>query len=140
MHIIESVGSWGVRTTPIGHRMFVPRPGDIVRFGDELRRYPISQELCRIERIDDKRVILVDGMGSAFLHECGSLSISGGPFFSLPLESLKPTGDLHQAIFWNWGDNSPGPGHGVEYHLRRPVFLATIHPNDKKGTEPCHAE
>jgi len=131
-HIIETVGSWGVKTSPYKIRMTNPKAGDVVEFSEELKRYPVSSPRCRIDRIDHetKMIHLVNGMGSAFLCEDGSLSISGGPFFSLPFESLEPTIQLHTARFWNWGDNSPGADQGVDYYIARPVFKATEGPND----------
>jgi hypothetical protein len=132
-HIIETIGKWGVKTSPYRNwRRIRPQAGDIVEFGDDMRRYPVSCRHCRINHIDAESGMasIVDGMGSAFLSEDGSLEISGGPFFSVPLESLEPTAELHRARFWNWGDNSPGAAQGVEYHLDRPVFRATEHPDD----------
>lgn len=131
-HVIETVGAWGVRTTPWDRaRRSTPKPGDIVEFSDELRKYPISHLRCRIAGIDrhTRMASIVDGMGSAFLFEDGSVSISGGPFFSVPLETLSPTIICHDSLFWNWGDNSPGAAQGVEYRISRPVFIATRHPD-----------
>lgn len=133
MHIIETIGRWGVKTTPYDYsRQTKPHAGDVVEFSEELRRYPVSRRWCRIASIDTKSgmVSIVDGSGSAFLDENGHVSISGGPFFSVPLESLEPTHSLHRDRFWNWGDNLPGAAQGVDYHLDRPVFKATKHPYD----------
>lgn len=131
MHIIETIGSWGVKTSRAGARLSEPRAGDAVEFEEEQRHYPISHRLCRIASIDraSGMVSIVDGMGSAFLNDA-SLSIYGVPFFSVPLESLEPTMELETMRFWNWGDNSPGAGQGVEYRIDRPRFRATQHPYD----------
>lgn len=132
-HIIETIGSWGVKTSDMSYgRLGTPKPGDLVEFPDEVKRYPVSCKVCRIDRIDKDRGIahIVDGMGSAFLCEDGTVSISGGPFFSLPLSALKPANITAISTMWNWGDNGPGAGHGVSYHLDRPVFVADAHPND----------
>lgn len=131
--ITESRGKWGEVTSPYDEtRRTTPRAGDVVQFREDLRVYPVSNKHCRIDSIDDETgmVHIVNGMGSAFLFEDGTVSISGGPFFSVPLESLQPTGKLHNSTFWNWADNGPGAGHGVDYHIERPVFRATEAPRD----------
>ncbi len=133
MNIIESIGNWGMKTTPFDtERMSTPHAGDVVEFSEELRKYPVSCRFCRIDRIDDEtgQAHLVNGMGSAFMHQDGSLEISGGPFFSVPLETLAHTSAVHQVTVWNWGDNSPGAGQGVDYHIDRPVFEAKRTPGD----------
>jgi hypothetical protein len=131
-HIIETIGKWGVKTTPVGLRMTKISAGDVVQFPDEHKRYPVSYRRCRIDRIDREKgmVGMVDGMGSAFITESGSLSISGGPFFSLPIECLTPMHCTHTVHVWNWGDNSPGAGQGVDYHIERPLFEANASPSD----------
>uniref|UniRef100_A0A6M3JFN5 Uncharacterized protein n=1 Tax=viral metagenome TaxID=1070528 RepID=A0A6M3JFN5_9ZZZZ len=131
-HIIETIGKWGVKTTPVYLRMTKISAGDVVQFPDEHKRYPVSYRHCRIDHVDrDKGMVgMVDGMGSAFITESGSLSISGGPFFSLPIECLKPLHTTHTVRVWNWGDNSPGAAQGVDYHIERPLFEATASPGD----------
>ena len=143
-HIIETVGKWGVKSSPYATRRQQVRPGDVVEFAEDLRQYPVSCRFCRVDHVDrDSGMVgIVNGMGSAFLDENGSLSISGGPFFSVPLESLEPTTDLREERFWNWGDNSPGADQGVDYRIARPVFMATESPNDHQeshGTSETHA-
>lgn len=136
-HIIETIGKWGVKTIPIEFRMNVPKPGDIVEFSKELRKYPVSYHRCRIDHIDKERgtVSLVDGMGSAFLSEGGHVSISGGPFFSVPINSLEATNCTAKSTMWNWGDNAPGAAQGVHYDIQRPLFRATVHPNGGKDAK-----
>lgn len=131
-HVIETIGPWGVRTTPYRLRYDRPHAGDVVRFDDNVRRYPVSYKFCRINSVDkvEQRVSLVDSMGSAFISESGSLSISGGPFFGLPLKALEPTHEMRETTVWNWGDNSAGAGQGVDYHITRPVFIARAHPDE----------
>ena len=135
--ITETIGSWGEITTPYEpDRRTQPRAGDIIEFPEELRNYPVTYRRCRIASIDAQTGMasIVNGMGSAFIMEDASLSISGGPFFSLPVESLEATHELHKARVWNWGGNSPGAGQGVDYHIDRPVFRATEHPKDHRIT------
>lgn len=131
-HIIETIGKWGVRTTPVYLRMTRIEAGDVVEFPDQHKRYPVSYRHCRINSVDRKTglVNMVDGMGSAFIYQSGGLSISGGPFFSLPIECLEPRHTMHTVRVWNWGDNSPGASQGVDYHIERPVFEATAAPGD----------
>ena len=131
-HIIETLGPWGVKTTPYRFRWQTPKAGDVIRFDEDVRRYPVSYKFCRIDHVDEDEqcVGIVDSMGSAFISENGHLSISGGPFFGLPLKALTPTGDLQETVVWNWGDNSPGAAQGVHYRILRPVFRALAHPDE----------
>ena len=131
-HIIETIGAWGVKSTPMPGRLQRVHAGDVVAFADKYRRYPVSHRHCRVSSVDRESglVNLVDGMGSAFICENGSLSISGGPFFALPIECLEPAHITLQVHVWNWGDNIPGAGQGVDYHIDRPVFDATASPYD----------
>ena len=126
-HIVESIGAWGVVTSPLQPRVRHPRAGDIVDFGENQGTYPFTQgKYGRIDSADwlgEEGLILVCcEMGSAFLFESGGVSISGGPFWSGPLSELEATGLLKLARYWNWGDNSPGAYQGVDYHFDRPVF------------------
>jgi hypothetical protein len=131
-NIIESVGNWGVQTSPVERRFVVVRPGDLVIFEGELMRYPVSHRVCRVDAVsyEGNRVCLVDGMGDAFLGPGGEVCISGGPFFGIPITQLKPRFETMKSRFWNWGDNQPGAGQGVEYTIERPVFEAMCHPSD----------
>lgn len=131
-HVIETIGPWGVKSTPVQGRMNSVHAGDVVQFPEQHRRYPVSCAECRVSDIDKDHgmVHLVDGMGSAFIDEDARLSISGGPFFSLPIECLEPMHTTHRARFWNWGDNRPGAAQGVDYYIDRPMFRATASPND----------
>lgn len=131
--ITETIGKWGVTTSPdTPERRSTPRPGDLIEFADNLRHYPVSHRLCRIDHVDGDAVSVVNGMGSAFLDRDGHVSISGGPFFSLPLSTLRPTERLEVSWMWNWGHNSPGANQGVHYEIERPVFRATDHPDSYK--------
>ena len=131
-HVIETIGSWGVKTSPVTGRITSVHAGDIVQFSEDLRRYPVSHAQCRVSNVDRETGIvnMVDGMGSAFICESGAMDISGGPFFSLPLECLEPTHTMSTVHVWNWGDNSPGAAQGVDYHIDRPIFRATASPSD----------
>lgn len=141
--ITETIGKWGTTTSPdTTERRSTPRPGDLIEFADNLRHYPVSNRLCRIDNIDDEeqRASVVNGMGSAFLDRSGHVSISGGPFFSLPLSTLRPTERLEVSRMWNWGHNSPGANQGVHYTIKRPVFQATDHPDSYKTRHSRHSE
>jgi hypothetical protein len=140
-HIIESIGSWGIITTPARVRLNLVRPGDIIEAPENFRAYPIAHRYSRIASISaDGIAHICEGMGSAFLLKDGSCDISGGPWWSMPTTLLEPTHELYEATYWNWGDNSPGAGQGVYYHISRPVHRLTIHPYDLKQrygvTEP----
>ncbi len=129
--IVESRGKWGIQITEGEERLLEVRSGDIIEFPEELIKYPVSQSFCRVQEIHENgRVHIVDGMGSAFLSQNGSVNISGGPFFSVWKEHLIPCKRTHPATYWNWGNNFPGANQGVYYQLARPVFLATRHPKD----------
>jgi hypothetical protein len=130
-HIIESIGHWGVKTTHYARRIGIVRPGDIIEAPEDLRRYPVSHRHSRIESIGEDGIAhICEGMGSAYLREDGSCSISGGPFWSMPVSLLEPMHSLYEAVYWNWGDNGPGAGHGVYYRLERPLHCLTVHPYD----------
>lgn len=129
-NIVESIGPWGVRTSRYQTRMTQVRPGDIVEVPEELRRYPCEHQFSRIENVIDGQAIVCEDMGSAFLCEDGRCSISGGPWWSVPVATLKPKYELREATYWNWGDNGPGANHGVYYQIYRPVHVLSVHPND----------
>lgn len=133
MRIVEYIGPKGVKTSDASwKRMRTPTPGDLVIFPEHFRKYPVSHDVCRITGInkDSGRLILVDGMGSAFLNDNGTLDVSGGPFFGMFPEHLEGTGKLQMSDMWNWGDNLPGAGMGVHYGIERPAFTALCTPND----------
>lgn len=128
MHITEYVGKDGVKTSEYDHRRLAnPTPGDLILWPNE--------QYGRIESLHDPagswaglgEAHVCCRMGSAFLSwnaktNGPAVSISGGPFMTVKLEDLQANLHLKIARFWNWGDNSPGAGKGVDYHLVRPVF------------------
>ena len=123
-HIIESIGSWGVHTTPVAHRIDKVRPGDAVAI-KHLKKYPFrGREWATVAQVDLKRgtVSLCVGVCSTFLNEDGTVSISGGPFCQASLDELVPQHTLRDQRLWNWGDNWAGASQGVEYVIPRPVF------------------
>lgn len=123
-HIIETIGSWGVRTTSIHQRMLRVEPGDAVSIA-HLSQYPfLDRDWATVASIDRKSglVALCIGNCSVFLNETGGVSISGGPFCGCEIGDLEPQHTLREQRFWNWGDNFPGGGQGVEYTIARPVF------------------
>ena len=132
MNIIETIGKWGVKTTPaeLAHvRMSRPRAGDIIDFSENSETYPFnSAQYGRIEHIGPKgfaeagEAHICCELGSAFLTEGGGVSISGGPFQCIKLDDLEPMMTTKTVPFWNWGDRGPGAGHGVDYYIPRPVF------------------
>jgi len=127
MNIVESIGKWGVKTTPEQQahtRMSTPKPGDIIEFTDT--EYPhTSGKYGRIEGMGiwkEGEFHICCHLGSAFLSENGRVSISGGPFESVKPDDLEPTFKLKYAEYWNWGNNLPGANQGVHYKIARPVF------------------
>lgn len=130
-HIIETIGKWGVKTTPAEHARYKsPQPGDVIDFGVFQGEYPFNYKYGRIDsRTRDKgRISVCCGGASVFLNEDGSVNISGGPFHSVNLEDLEPAFELKTVRFWNWGDNGPGGGHGVDYYIPRPIFRLASRP------------
>lgn len=125
-HVIESIGKWGVKTSPIQPRLLVVRPGDIIQVPDSLRQHPSQHEFSRIATIANGVAHVCEDMGSAFLNQDGSCDISGGPWWSVPTCLLKPTGMVRQASYWNWGDNGAGANQGVHYTISRPVHELTV--------------
>jgi len=125
-HIIKSIGRWGVKTEPASSRVCTPRPGDVVDFGENEGTYPFLRRYGRIDSLscfETGKAHVCCELGSAFLHENGKVSISGGPFALIPLDDLIPTFGTKRVTFWNWGDNYPGGHQGVDYGIDRPVFL-----------------
>ncbi len=131
-HIIESIGSWGVVTTPYNIRMDRVRPGDIIEVPENIRTYPISGRYARIATITDRIAHVCEGMGSAYLLRDGNCDISGGPWWNIPVSLLEPKHETHEATYWNWGGNCPGAGQGVYYQIHRPVHRLTVHPDNLK--------
>ena len=126
MHIIEYIGASGVRTTKGATRFKRPHPGDPVEVPEGLG-YPWNHggigriDSCSSRYGTDKWCVCVRG-GSVFLQDDGTVSISGGPFKSVWAQELEPTHDVKVVGFWNWGDNFPGAGRGVDYQIARPLF------------------
>lgn len=132
-HIIESIGKWGVVSTPYDMRINRVRPGDIIEVSQELRKYPCTSAYSRIASVDENGVASVcEAMGSAHLLQDGSCDISGGPWWSIPVSLLQPKYELREATYWNWGGNYPGANQGVYYRIYRPVHILTVHPDDIK--------
>ena len=130
-HIIESIGRWGVKSTPYDIRMNRVKGGDIIEVPESLRSYPISGRYARISDVSvDGIASVCEGMGSAHLLEDGSCIISGGPWWSIPVGLLTPKYELCEATYWNWGNNSPGAHQGVYYNIYRPVHVLTCHPDN----------
>jgi hypothetical protein len=128
-HIIESIGKWGVVSTPTNIRLSRVQGGDIIEVPEEFRRYPTTHQYSRIANVKDGIAHICENMGSAYLHEDGSCDISGGPFWSMPVDLLKPTLTTRQADYWNFA-NGVGAGMGIHYTIARPVHQITIHPDD----------
>ena len=133
MNIVESISGEGVKTTtkPFVHERFkTPKPGDVIDFGEFEGQYPFaSGQLGRVSEIYPQGICSKPGEihiccrgCSVFLFDSGSVSISGGPFQMLKLENLEATYTAKVVKFWNWGDNRPGAGKGVNYWIERPVF------------------
>lgn len=131
--IVETIGSWGVRTSKAMSRLKIPQPGDPVWVQSDVPEYRIrAGETYRVDRLrDDGRIVLVDTTGdycSMHLMESGRVDTSGGPFVAVRAECLVPNLTVAPVVFWNWGDHSPGGGQGVHYTLLRPVFLLVSPP------------
>ena len=134
MFIIESIHGGGIKTTNAHpSRLYDPRPGDVIDFGENVGTYPYtSGRYGRIDEVGtdnpDKgwcnkgEIHVCCGNASVFLMENGDVSISGGPFSVIRESDLEYTGGMETVGFWNWGDNSPGAGQGVYYRIERPVF------------------
>lgn len=129
-HVIESIGKWGVKSTPIRHRLAQVKPGDAISI-EHLTAYPfLNRSWATVSDVDKKtgRVSMCIGSCSTFINEDGSVSISGGPFHGCDIAELVPMYVLRPQTFWNWGDNFPGAQQGVEYIVPRPVF--TLEPKE----------
>lgn len=139
-YVIEYIGGDGVRHTELTHpaqgsRWARPEPGDVVDFSAMNGVYPFTKTFGTIERIGD--CVYCDEDEAHLCCEPGSIfwgwisddhdgrpyvSISGGPFATVKLSRLEPTYSMRLQLFWNWGRNGAGAGHGVHYHVMRPVF------------------
>jgi hypothetical protein len=132
-HIVESIGSWGVVSTPYQSRMGRVKGGDIIEIPENLRSYPIAHRYSRIASVDEDGVASVcEGMGSAHLLRDGNCDISGGPWWSIPISLLAPKHELYESTYWNWGNNPVGAHKGIYYQIYRPVHTLTIHPYEVK--------
>ncbi len=121
-HIIESIGYWGIKTTPIRIReLRGPQPGDVIMIPGGLC-YPFNKPgFARVSSRNEKTVTTCLNTPSVYLCENGSVSISGGPFVTMALDSLVHVG-YRLCSFWNWGDNSRGADQGVDYQIMRPMW------------------
>lgn len=126
--IAEYVGAKGVKSSNRDrYRLSRPQVGDLILWP--------NGKVGRIEAEHDSQgswagegeVHVCCELGSAFLgwdaeRNRATLAISGGPFMNVKLADLAPTYHTRVVRFWNWGNNSPGAGKGVDYYLARPVF------------------
>lgn len=128
--IIESIGAWGVVTTPkslINVRCQQPHSGDPVLIPPSaLPGYNYTRPRTgRLEYFGSWKSghwLLCLELGSAFLREDGTVSISGGPFACVKPSDLIPTYQIIQVKAWNWADRSPGAHQGITYAIDRPLF------------------
>ena len=136
-YVIEYIGGDGVRHTELTTaRWSRPAPGDIVDFSAMNGAYPFTKPFGTIDRIGDcaycneDEAHLCCEAGSIFWGILDSdrpyVDISGGPFATVKRAHLEPTYSMRLQVFWNWGRNGSGAGHGVHYHVLRPVFR--LHP------------
>ena len=137
MYIIEYIGKGGIRHTEYdGSRANTPRPGDVIDFGENKGTYPFTEgKYGRVESInfcDTGLIHICCELGSVFLSD-GHVSISGGPFTTVLPEELSITFKTKVVHFWNWGNNSPGGGKGVDYYINRPVFLLDLRTEEVKA-------
>lgn len=127
-HIVEYIGKEGVQHTPYDHtRGGRPRPGDIVEWP--------NGKFGMIWQVGDgfvgpDEIYVCEQMGSAFLgwnseKRQATVDISGGPFIRIKKDELEASFRLKAATYWNWGNNMPGAGKGVDYTIVRPVFRYT---------------
>ena len=150
MNIIKSIGAWGVKTWSkdiYASRIVTPEPGDIIQFWcDESNKYGLAKGMVTEDKAEypfasaqfgriiegvygegfserGESIYVCCELGSAFLTENGSVSVSGGPFDTVPMKLVMPAMRVRTAQYWNWGDNSPGASQGVYYKIDRPLFL-----------------
>jgi len=135
--IIEYIGKNGVISNPEIRRLYMPKPGDVIDFGEFEGTYPFTSG--KFGRIDSETTLLYDdtdvlsvccGNASVFWCNKDTVSISGGPFGAVHKNWLDFIG-LKKVGFWNWGDNNPGADQGVHYWITRPLFLLSKY-NEKE--------
>lgn len=142
MNIIEHIGPEGVTSTSGEYtratRYMTPRPGDPVDIS-HLNFYPYKgHDVARIASLnafDTGRLQLCIAGASVFWTSADSVSVSGGPFENVHPGDLQPTYQTKAVRFWNWGDNSPGGGKGIDYLIERPLFRLNI--EAPEGCEPA---
>lgn len=130
-HLLEYIGAEGVRTVDVNPFLNKPRPGDPILWSedDNAEHYACKPDTYgRVWEIgtgfcDPDEIHACCELGSAFWLPSGAVSISGGPFRILNASRLTWSGKFHLVRFWNWGDNSPGAGKGVDYTVSRPVWV-----------------
>lgn len=119
MRIIEFYTRNKIKSTEYnGERASTPSIGDVVQYQEA-----DGQKTAVIEKVDKQKgsVTIVKGFYDPFMGD-GYIDVSGGPFQSVPLDSLEPTMTTKPVRFWHWGDNLPGGGMGCHFYLDRPVF------------------
>ena len=127
-HILEYIGAGKIITTNMREtlsRWKNPQPGDVVDFSKMGGVYPFDKsKFGTIDSIDNQsnKISICSHMGSIFLGD-GYVSISGGPFEWVSPSRLEGTYQLRTQRMWNWGNNTPGAGMGVDYLIDRPVFI-----------------
>lgn len=125
-HIVEYIGHNKLVHTELDHsRAEHPHPGDVIDFGENEGIYPYTHgKYGRVDSLNHfgtGMIGIICEPGSAFLGE-NYVTISGGPFDTISPDELEPTYKLYTMRFWNWGNNLPGAGKGVDYYIARPVF------------------
>jgi hypothetical protein len=117
--IIEHIGSEGVKVTPdslISTRIDRPSPFHSDSFLNDGKLKPF---VARIDSVKDGKVHICMH-SSVYWGSKDNVSISGGPFHSLPIETLKYE-RMELVKFWNFANGS-GSGMGCEYWVNRPAY------------------
>jgi hypothetical protein len=136
-HIIEYIGQNKLIHTDgniLRSRWKKPKPGDPIDFGEDYKNNPYPYNTARYGRVEGKpswvredEIHICCELGSAFWglfeeSQKSYVSISGGPFATVKDSDLEPAYILKSTPFWNWGNNMPGGGQGVDYLIYRPLF------------------
>lgn len=122
-NIIESISRGkGITSRTDSARINKPSPGDLIRWDPEQPKKYGRIWTAGTYLVAADELHVCEELGRCFLHDNGSVDISGGPFRVIKKADVDFALGLDISMMWNWGDNLPGGGMGCDFGLPRPVF------------------
>ncbi|HJB28111.1 MAG TPA: DUF4121 family protein [Candidatus Blautia faecavium] len=107
-----------------------PMPGDIVRYTSKDGEYSSH---AFIEKIDENQAYIAEH-SSVYIWEGEEsdirFSISGGPFYSIPLDKITYSGEQEEKRFWHFGHCGACADGGIDFYANVNVWECDLNEKD----------